>query len=174
MLPEAVLSHRVTESPRFVTESSTVAHYTATSHATSATAAGSACTHRIFLDAVAAPNTPATTTHTRKNTTTLRPSAPSISPQTSPAARNPLYSPWFIASTFDCSACSCVVPNARRPAGFVHRNISSTRKYACSNATSATRTTARDDTVLRRQGLARRTGLTKEDGGYRSIRHSTY
>ncbi len=52
-------------------------------------AAGIACTNRIFRFAVTAPYTPAISTHARKNTFTLVPSAPRLNPQMSPAARNP-------------------------------------------------------------------------------------
>ena len=62
---------------------------------TSATAAGSAWTNRIAGLTVTAPNTPATITQLRKNTAT-RPLSIS-NPHTRPAARKPLYKPWFAA-----------------------------------------------------------------------------
>jgi hypothetical protein len=58
--------------------------------ATNATTAGSACTYRIFLLAVTAPNTPAAMTQSRKKITTPRPAEPSVSPQNRPAERKPL------------------------------------------------------------------------------------
>jgi hypothetical protein len=54
-----------------------------------------------------------------------------------------LYNPWFAASDRVISAFSGVSPNTRRPYGFVQRNISSTRKYRCSSATTPTRPSAR-------------------------------
>lgn len=71
--------------------------YTSTSQSPSSmaaidTAAGTACTYKILLLAVAAPYTPATPTHPKKNNLICSPkvSTGCASPQNSPAARNPL------------------------------------------------------------------------------------
>ena len=56
-----------------------------------AIAAGTACTTRMRRLTVAAPYPPATTTHSRKNTSTgSRSSPPATRPHTSPATRKPL------------------------------------------------------------------------------------
>src|SRR5262249_43751556 len=71
----------------------------ATSTAARARAPGSAWANRIRRLAVAAPNTPAITTHTRKKTRTRNPvGSPAIRPHTRPAARKPLYRPWLAAN----------------------------------------------------------------------------
>ena len=66
-------------------------------------APGSAWTNRILRLAVAAPNTPATTTQPRKKVLTAVPSGPSSRPQARPAARKPLYRPWLAASAFEAA-----------------------------------------------------------------------
>src|SRR5690242_21712389 len=88
------------------------------------------------------PNTPAATTQTRKKILTASPASPRKSPQASPAARKPLYRPWFAARDFEAAATSGLRPKVFKPKGLVQRNISRTRKYACSNATSATAASA--------------------------------
>src|SRR6266850_3316764 len=93
-----------------------------------AMAAGSACTQRIFRLAVKAPKTPATMTQPRKKILIGSPLAPSDRPHINPAARKPLYKPWFAASDFDAAANSGVKPKVRRPRGLSQRNISRTRK----------------------------------------------
>ncbi|ABR91416.1 Hypothetical protein mma_1697 [Janthinobacterium sp. Marseille] len=85
---------------------------------------GSACTNSIFLFAVMPPKIPAATTQHRKKILTGSPAVPSQIPQIKPAARKPLYKPWFAASTFDCAENSGVRPNALRPFGVSHKNIS--------------------------------------------------
>src|SRR5436190_13786546 len=93
-----------------------------------ATAPGNACTQRIFRFAVKAPNTPATMTQPRKKILCGSPFAPRARPHISPAARKPLYSPWFAASDFDAAANSGVRPKVRNPRGLSQRNISRIRK----------------------------------------------
>ena len=75
-----------------------------------------------------APYTPATRMQHRKNTFTSEPAAPRLRPQNSPAARKPLYSPWFAAKTLLALAARGVAEYSE-PGGFVpekhleHKNI---------------------------------------------------
>lgn len=69
----------------------------------------------IFRLTVAAPTTPATTTQARKKILTASPASPRVRPQTRPAARKPLYKPWFAARAFDAAANSGVRPKTFRP-----------------------------------------------------------
>src|SRR5262245_26121137 len=103
---------------------------------------GSACTQNIFRLAVSPPNTPAATTQPRKKILIASPDAPSTSPQPRPTAMKPLYRPWLAASARVAVANSGVSPKVFIPKGLVQRNISRTRKYKCSRATSATATSA--------------------------------
>ena len=105
--------------------------------------AGPACTMKIRRLTLQPPYAPATTTHARKNRANSR--EPVTTPYSRPAARKPLYSPWLAASTREASAFSGVCRNTFSPSGRVHRNISSTRKYRCSSATSTTSTIATRD-----------------------------
>jgi len=67
--------------------------------ATRARAAGSAWTIRIRRETVAAPNSPATITQTRKKSLKWKAlGCVATMPTPSPATRNPLYSPWLAAS----------------------------------------------------------------------------
>ena len=84
---------------------------------------------RILREAVAAPKTPATITQPRKKTRSGNASAAGAkSDHASPAARKPLYRPWFWASARVCSCCSRDRPKVFWPKGVAQRNISSTRK----------------------------------------------
>src|ERR1700730_10788620 len=82
------------------------------------------------------------TTQARKKTSISKPAAPRARPQSKPAARNPLYRPWFAASAAVDAASSEESPKILAPTGFVHRNISSTRNARWSRATAATATSA--------------------------------
>ena len=88
-------------------------------------AAGNACKNRIERFAVAAPNAPAMIIQLRKKISASVPPVLSI-PHSRPAARKPLYKPWFAASVADCFAKSSVRPNVFLPIDVSHKNISST------------------------------------------------
>src|SRR3546814_17820256 len=115
---------------------------------------------------VAVPYSPATTTQPRKNSATSR--CDDSTAHASPAARNPLYSPWLAASTRVSSAFSGVLRNTFSPAGSVHRNISSPRKYRRSKATSSLRVRERIDRD-RQRVVWRKSGSGGGDLGGRGI-----
>jgi hypothetical protein len=96
---------------------------------------------KIDFEEVSAPNVPARITQARKNRAMFpaHTGFPINKDQIRPAARNPLYSPWFAASTFVLSkSAGSMDVNIRFPV-VVHANISTHKMYKCSAAINATR-----------------------------------
>src|ERR1700694_4680001 len=92
-----------------------------------------------------------------------------------PAARNPLYRPWFAASTAEDSATSLVIWKVRSPNGLRHKKISSTRKTTCSAATTKTTTAARtvNTWMVRHRGESVAAGVREAQKPAGRHRHHT-